>query len=208
MENRFKSHQVLAHRGFWDSDIEENSPEAIYRAADFGFGIETDLRNDASGVWISHDARHLENRTDASFIFDLGVCVALNIKSDGLSHFGLRNLAKIASTGSFFFDGSIPQMLDFRRKGLPHALRLSEYEKTLPWTPNYIWLDSFESDWWLDNQDIFDITPGVGFVIVSSELHGRAPEAMWNYIHRLDVSTRDRVRVCTDKPIEFMQWEI
>ena len=37
--------KILAHRGFWMNESEKNSREAIKRAFDYGFGIETDLRD-------------------------------------------------------------------------------------------------------------------------------------------------------------------
>jgi hypothetical protein len=142
----------------------------------------------------------------ASQTLDFGVPVALNVKSDGLSCFGLDYLPQILATRSFFFDGSIPQMLDFKRKGIPHALRLSEYEVSLPWTPEYVWLDSFESDWWISQLSLFEIYPNPRFVIVSPELHGRNPNSMWDEICQLDSAIADRVIICTDRPADFIQW--
>jgi hypothetical protein len=207
MVQRFRHDQVLAHRGFWYPKLAGNSLEALQKAASFGFGLETDLRNDSHGVWVAHDAINLNEMIQASRTLDFGVPVALNIKSDGLSSFGLDYLPQILSTRSFFFDGSIPQMLDFKRKGIPHALRLSEYEVSLPWTPEFVWLDCFESDWWISDLNIFETFQNPNFVIVSSELHNRNPNFMWDVIYQLDSVIRDRILVCTDRPVDFIQWD-
>jgi hypothetical protein len=207
MKTAFGSNQIFAHRGFWSTGIVANSSEAFLRAAEYGFGIETDLRNDDRGVWVAHDPADLKDRIEASLTLNLGVPVALNIKSDGLGSFGLEHLPKILASGSFFFDGSLPQMLDFRRKNIPHALRISEYEMSLPWTPDYIWLDCFEGDWWISDLNIFEIFPNPNFVVVSSELHNRNPNFMWDAIYQLDAAIRDRIMVCTDRPVDFIQWD-
>ena len=47
--------RILAHRGYWKKPEEKNSKTAFLRALEFGFGIETDLRDSGGQVVVSHD---------------------------------------------------------------------------------------------------------------------------------------------------------
>jgi cell division initiation protein len=110
-------------------------------------------------------------------------------------------------TDSFFFDGSIPQMLMYRNLGLPHALRLSEYEKELPWETNYIWLDAFHSDWWIRDNILEKYrSSGEKIVLVSPEIHGRNPEDAWAKVYEQFFDGNRNVSVCTDRPIDFLNY--
>ncbi len=201
-----RASQIFAHRGFWsDTNLNPNSLSALQRAAEFNFSVETDLRNDAFGTWIAHDPLEISDALDAKLIFEFGNRVAINIKSDGLGVFALENIELIKSTNSFFFDGSLPQMFSMKKMGVPHALRLSEYESELPWPPDGIWLDAFESDWWLA-RDVSEFLLNFETVIVSPELHGRDPRFVWDAIYGLEEEIRARVGLCTDKPLEFLEW--
>lgn len=198
--------QIFAHRGYWkDENLVPNSAQALAHAAYFKFSIETDIRNDSSGDWVAHDACEIATRIPAHSIFDYGTRVAINMKSDGLSSFALGNISHIESSNSFFFDGSLPQMLTLKKLSIPHALRLSEYERDLPWSPPTIWLDAFESDWWLEIE-LESLVSSSEIIIVSPELHGRAPEFVWDAIFDLDVEMRSRISICTDRPLDLLNW--
>ena len=48
--------EIIAHRGLWNSKIQQNSKEAIKNAINDGFSIETDIRDyDGAKIGISHD---------------------------------------------------------------------------------------------------------------------------------------------------------
>lgn len=206
MSHSLKREQIFAHRGFWkDENFLPNSSEALAYAADFNFGIETDIRNDSTGVWIAHDPNEIAIRNPAQSIFDYNTRVAINLKTDGLSSFALENISLVKSTNSFFFDGSIPQMHSFKKLSIPHALRLSEYERSLPWSPTAIWLDAFESDWWFDIE-LESLASSSEIIIVSPELHGRAPEFTWDVIFNLHEDIRSRISICTDRPLDLLNW--
>lgn len=206
MSRGVRREQIFAHRGYWkDQNLVPNSSHALAHAADFSFGIETDIRNDSSGNWVAHDPDQIAMRIPAHSIFDYNTRVAINIKSDGLSSFALENISRVHSTNSFFFDGSIPQMLLLKKLSIPHALRLSEYERDLPWSPNAIWLDAFESDWWLE-MGLESFLASNEIIVVSPELHGRAPEFVWDAIFNLDAEVRSRISICTDRPIDLLNW--
>lgn len=168
------------------------------------FGIETDFRTRNGEIIVSHDPPI----RSADFAFEdvlaLKTSLALNIKEDGLSDEFAKNAERLDSY-SFFFDGSIPEMLKYRNRGLPHALRLSEYEPNLPWKTPYVWLDSFISNWWIGNNQILDLLEsGVKVVVVSPELHGRDYHEAWDEVYRLINLGYSGLGICTDNPMEFV----
>ena len=88
----------IAHRGWWHNPEEKNSELAIRRALDAGYGLETDLRDHAGRIVISHDPPGSQGEPEFDFeqllrlYRELGATgtLALNIKSDGLAE---RNFA-------------------------------------------------------------------------------------------------------------------
>jgi glycerophosphoryl diester phosphodiesterase len=198
---------ILAHRGLWSPSIRQNSIEAISKASGSNFGIETDLRFEEHQIVISHDpvdSREMVPRL--SDVLAYRSTIAFNIKEDGL--WAQESLKEYClSTHSFFFDGSVPEMLKIQHAGYPHALRMSEYETELPWKSEYLWLDSFEHDWWIGKDSIPKILDTEIFVyIVSPELHGREYEPAWNALCSYWAEGRKNVGICTDYPIELVQY--
>ena len=62
---------ILAHRGCWGQSVKRNSFEALKRALEEGFGIETDFRDCNGVIVISHDppeGDEIEVRTFLSFM--------------------------------------------------------------------------------------------------------------------------------------------
>jgi len=182
-----------------------------------GFGIETDLRDAAGEVVISHDPAVQGAPRFISLLetwLNLGVLgkapLALNVKSDGLVP--LLDGAKLALRASahFFFDMSFPQLRTYAQAGHAVALRVSEYEPlprdlalTLKIEPRY-WLDSFESDWWLGSQEIEEACRHAQVVLVSPEIHGRDPEAVWLWF--ADVLEKGyAISICTDRPFDVLE---
>ena len=53
--SKFASGKILAHRGIWSDSKSANHPEALTRALEMGFGIETDLRDRNCELVVSHD---------------------------------------------------------------------------------------------------------------------------------------------------------
>ena len=44
---------------------------------------------------------------------------------------------------------------------------MPEYEKELPWNPDYIWLDAFNDDWWIKDAKIRKLMDQTPTIIVS-----------------------------------------
>jgi glycerophosphoryl diester phosphodiesterase len=139
-----KRSQIFAHRGFWrEGGSSPNSLESLNSAFEEGFAVETDVRDQQREIVISHDP--CGTSTYNSFNWELLALgrIAINIKSDGLVP-GFTDLTDhIRDSQSFVFDCSFPQIMQFRNASIPHALRISEFERELPWKPEYIWLDAF-----------------------------------------------------------------
>ena len=190
---------IFAHRGDWHPDLQPNSLQSLSSAFTNGYAIETDVRDFHGKLVISHDPC-VDSRAQ-SFEELLGEThrMAINIKSDGLSELIARNLDLIATSKSFIFDCSFPELLRYKRLGIPHAMRISEYEKELPWNPDYIWLDAFESDWWLENLAAHELMKKIPTVIVSPELHKRDHHQAWDKVKSLRRSGIE-ISICTDFP--------
>ena len=47
--------RILAHRGYWNENIERNSPKALRMALEMGYGFESDVRDCAERMVISHN---------------------------------------------------------------------------------------------------------------------------------------------------------
>lgn len=209
--------RILAHRGLWREKSDQNSLEAIKRAVHLGFGIETDVRDFSGTLVLSHDiptGGELTFSDFADFIRSHGLPLpfALNVKSDGLAEALsiAMDYEHKAFSNAFYFDMSVPQVLQYRKHGLPIALRNSEYEsvdglaKIFPdQTKKWVWLDSFEGEWWLETSTLGDTR--YAHVVVSPELHGRPHAEAWAAVRAAIRSGLD-VYICTDFPIEFARY--
>jgi hypothetical protein len=197
---------IYCHRGYWNSAISQNSLESFLSAAKFGFSVETDIRYINNSAIISHDLPSDEDFVPLNNLTTIDTSFALNIKEDGLQIFFEEVRSWIESSNSFIFDGSIPEMLRYQKLGLNHALRLSEFEKSIPWQSGYIWLDSFHEDWWMEDKQVFKIFEGAQVVVVSPELHGRDPRFVWDFLSNERARGRFEFSICTDRPLEYLSW--
>lgn len=195
--------RIFCHRGLWEETREQNTPFSFARAIENGFSIETDLHAFEGEVVISHDLPSSKSSLTLGEILTMNCAFALNLKSDGLSDEIKTYSSLLLKKGSFVFDGSIPEMLVYQRKGIPLALRLSEYEREVSWKCDTIWLDGFKSDWWLEHPDFLADMKGKTLVIVSPEIHGRNPTNVWKFLVKHWDSSKVNLAICTDKPNEF-----
>jgi hypothetical protein len=204
MGKRELRRHIYCHRGYWTTSAEQNSLKALSDASANGFGIETDLRDSAGKLVITHDA-FSSSALDPSEINLIDTPIALNIKCDGLLRKGLEEIIRLVQDpGSFVFDGSIPEMLQYKRAGVKHALRLSEYEQELSWQTNHIWLDAFQYDWWLEDNTLQRLSENNFVVVVSPELHSREYLNVWDVVAAEISGCNPNVAICTDKPTEFL----
>lgn len=205
--------RIICHRGYWSPELgitplQKNSWGAFERAIDFGFGIETDLRDYAGSIVISHD---VPTEQDSSSLIDFANflelnfsgTLALNIKSDGLADLLTSFQQKLSSIDHFFFDSSIPELLQYQEYGFNTAVRLSEYESMDLLKAPYVWIDSFgQGHWNRKNISQLLLSTSIQFAFVSPELHGFDPIDAWHEIGSLFLENPNFL-VCTDFPREF-----
>jgi hypothetical protein len=204
---------ILAHRGFFLSESEKNSKEALTRAMSAGFGIETDLRDLNGNLVISHDPP-IGSPPPPSFEWLLKlICsspntgrIALNIKADGLSQLIQSQIEAYAvDVNRFFvFDMSVPDSLSYFKGSVPFYTRMSDYEQepALLDAANGVWVDNFSGSFPQIQRAQFLIELGIKVVVVSPELHRRDPAKLWNEISETEIYHSALFEICTDRPIE------
>ncbi len=197
--------RIFCHRGLWSSTEDQNTRLSFTRAVASGFSVETDLHAFQGRITISHDLPMQGSGLTLGEVLSMDCAFALNLKSDGLSGEIETHLDLLLKNGSFVFDGSIPEMLSYQRKRIPLALRLSEFERNLAWDCDTLWLDGFESDWWLENPQFLLNMRGKTIVVVSPELHGWDPINVWCFLAKNWENEDVKFAICTDKPNEFLE---
>jgi len=187
---------ILAHRANLDGPYSalENSPAAIRRALELGFGVETDLRRDSrKGFYIAHDSQPWTEKNDfmqfaALFRKFPDRTVAMNVKELGYET-DLIALQKSGGLGgkSFYFDFELlepetPGRAQHLIRQLPGgenislAARLSDrsesLEQCLAIPANVVWADEFDSLWLTGGEVEAVHAAGRKFYAISPELHG------------------------------------
>jgi hypothetical protein len=200
------SKRIYAHRGCWSANVLQNSEASFEIARKSGFSVETDVRQLEGRAVISHDPPNSPITLELADLADFATTFAINLKEDGLQRHINDLRTWVVNTDSFVFDGSIPEMYRFRMLGIPHALRLSEFEKELPWKSQAIWLDSFTEDWWISDDSMYHLIEDSKVIVVSPELHGRDPRFVWDYLAKKQSDGNTNFSICTDRPSEFLAW--
>ena len=193
---------ILSHRGFWREPGEKNTLAAFRYSVAQGFGTETDFRDCAGQLVISHDPPTpdaLGAREVAELFAGTSLPLAVNIKADGISEM-IAALFDEFDIPWFAFDMSGPESLRYARAGLPFFTRHSdiEPEPLLYDQAAGVWLDAFEKEWF--DADVIDthLDAGKRVCIVSPDLHGREPGPLWDMLYEL--RGREELMLCTDIP--------
>lgn len=205
--------KIICHRGFWTTQLEQNTIEGFKKAFSLGLGIETDIRDHNGEIVIAHDMPVPEKEylklEDFLKLCPDNLDIALNVKSDSLAD-KIPNTVK--SKKAFFFDMSIPDMFKYLKQNLPVALRISDIEQDKYESINYpkelisaVWLDSFYKLWYTSDciRQITDTFRKI--FIVSEELHGRNPQSQWQMLKETS-NKLDNIYLCTDKPMEALEF--
>lgn len=200
---------VLSHRGYWLTSAEKNIAAAFERSFSQGFGTETDVRDCAGKLVISHDPplggeMPLDDFLSLHARHDPRLPLALNIKADGLQDLFMPIVARHHPADWFVFDMSIPDTRGWLARGAPVFVRQSdiECEPCFYQAAAGIWLDSFAHDWATEKDIAAHLDAGKRVCIVSPELHGRPPEAFWARLAAMPCSTGGNLMLCTDRPVE------
>lgn len=201
---------IVAHRGLFNTKHGAplpNSKEAIRAAFAAGFGVETDVRDFAGHLVISHDPPAAPDYLFDEFLKDWRDAgypeFALNIKSSGLASRLVDALAPVTADTYYAFDLAFPDLLTFTKRGLRTYTRLSDYEGELLLLERCagVWVDGFDRD--LTSPSDLDaltqlVATGKKICLVSPELHGRPHVDAWRAWATL--SELPGVSICTDFP--------
>jgi hypothetical protein len=200
---------IISHRGYWKDDSEKNTETAFERSFSMGFGTETDIRDCAGELVVSHDMPKIGEITFDAFLslykqYQGIMPLALNVKCDGLQANVKAILNKYEISDYFMFDMSVPDMLGYFNLGLNTFVRYSEYEgPSVLWDiADGLWLDGFKS-LSLDVSLIEKfISQDKRVCIVSPELHKRDIDTEWKMIKNLPTHllNSDKLILCTDIP--------
>lgn len=205
--------RILTHRGYWNVEIENNSPCAIRESLERGYGFESDLRDYRGELVISHNIAQDDSQlVDEVFRwmaeFKDQFCFAINIKADGLKEKLKEKLAEYQIENYFTFDMSVPQMIEFSEFGLRFYTRQSEVEPE-PVLYNEaagVWIDGFWGTEWITELLLRKhIENGKEVCIVSPDLHKREHKAFWSRLLKYDLDF-SHVTLCTDYPDEASEF--
>lgn len=219
---------ILAHRANLSGphSVVENSHAACARALAEGFGLETDLRRDASGAfYISHDAAPLSpanalEQFTALFRDHPDACLAINVKELGYEDV-LIELMRSGQLGphAFYFDFELlepqtPGSAQQKIKSLPNgknvrlASRLSDRHEPLAQClaipSEIVWADEFDRLWLTENEAWKIKEAGRLLYVISPELHGfdqAARKRRWDDFKAWGVDG-----ICTDYPLEAREF--
>lgn len=199
---------ILAHRGLWKSPEEKNKMLSLERAFKSGFGIETDLRDYAGNLVISHDLAdggscYAEELFAAYRDYGENSILALNVKADGIQGLLKPLLEKYDIKRYFLFDMSIPELVVNARESLLFYTRHSDIENecVMYEQAKGVWLDSFYDKYWL-TRDIIErhLMNNKAICIVSPELHGYSYEFAWKMLKENGYHKNRLISLCTDMP--------
>jgi hypothetical protein len=204
--------KFLAHRGLWFKKEERNTPAALFRGLDRGYGLETAIRDLNGELVISHDPPDDASSIPLELLLQyykkggFTSTLALNIKSDGLQDKIYRHLDDHRLKNYFVFDMSVPDTLGYLSRNLTTFIRRSdlEYHPELTLRSQGIWLDELLTPWITSESIVQDGTSTNAICIVSAEIHGRGYANQWAQIARAIESgyPSEKLLLCTDFPHE------
>ncbi len=198
--------EIIAHRGFWKDISEKNTMTALKRAADNRIGTETDFRDYMEKLVVSHNVADANSPLAEEFfkLYQRIKCtLALNVKADGIQELLKEVLTKYEIENYFCFDMSIPDTLGYIDEGLKFFVRQSEYEEmnSLYNEADGVWVDGFIDDDWITPELIGEHRDkGKRVCIVSSDLHGRDYQKLWEKLKIKEILDDEDIILCTDYP--------
>lgn len=199
--------EIISHRGYWKDATEKNKLIAFKNSFLIGTGTETDFRDYKGELVISHDIPTSENISVKSFFelyksFNDNVCLAINIKADGLQRDLKKLLSEYNIENYFTFDMSIPDTIGYIKENIKFFSRQSEYEAVPAFYEDAtgIWLDAFISNWYSADLIYNHLNNNKKVAIVSPELHKRSYFTFWEYLKKEKIHKEENVVLCTDYP--------
>lgn len=202
---------ILAHRGAWKQVEDKNSLTAIQKGLEIFNGVEIDVRDFNGQLVVSHDLPSGSSLTFETYLRlneASNKLWAINIKCDGLAEALSLLLKKYNIKRYFCFDMSIPETIRYSTVGLSFFTGVNDYLKPsrLNALGSGIWLDSFDSCWYTEEQLLTLVRTYRNVCIVSEDLHGRSNIAQWKLIKNSELWKSEAVSLCTDCPYEAMSY--
>lgn len=199
---------IISHRGCWKSLAEKNTLTAFNHSISLNLGTETDIRDSLGRLVISHDMPLGNEMLFDDFLKlwpkNEQLPLALNVKADGLALKLKQTLDLHDYHNYFLFDMSIPDMVQCLKQGLKVFARVSELESKPCCYQQVVgvWLDAFYDDWYSPAQISQFLDDNKMVCLVSSELHGRNPDKLWQMLLDSQLNQHPNLMLCTDKPEE------
>lgn len=199
--------KILAHRGTWTRPEEQNTLAALRASVAAGHGIEFDVRDLDGDLVISHDPPRAGAMSFAALLDEIAgmahasqAPLGINIKSDGLAEAVQDLLARYDALNAFVFDMSVPDMRHYLRLGVPVLTRISDVETEAAYfdAAGGVWLDALDSEARLIAQLDALLPTGKAICVVSSELHKRPHQALWDQLK--PHAAHEGLMLCTDFP--------
>ena len=195
--------KILSHRGYWTKPSEKNSIPAFVRSLECGFGLETDVRDCAGTIVVSHDmpmGGEVEFDQFLKLFHNTDRPLALNIKADGLAAHLKNAMSANGIKDWFVFDMSVPDMRTYLNERMPVFARVSEVERDPPWIDEVVgvWFDRFHGGGYDVDRIAEYLRGGRRVCAVSPELHGRPHQDIWRALKSLSDETG--FMICTDYP--------
>lgn len=206
--------KIIAHRGFWNKEEEKNTLYAFEKAFQYGYGVETDLRDYREKLVISHNIAK-EDCVDVETFFRLyhkynsKAVLALNVKADGIQFLLEPLLKKYDIVNYFLFDMSIPESVVYADRKLCFYTRHSDIEGecVLYDKAAGVWLDTFYDENWLTEKIVMQhLLQNTKVCIVSPELHGYDYMKVWKMMRETGLYKNELVALCTDVPDKAQEY--
>lgn len=197
--------KIIAHRGFWKKADEMNSLAAFERALLNGYGVETDIRDYAGKLVISHNIASVNSIEFKRFIelysqMESDEPLAINIKADGIQELLYEILKENKIENYFVFDMSVPEQIIYLKRGFKTFTRMSDFEPcpVLEEQSLGVWMDEWEQAW-INLSAIKKYRQKKKLVsIISSEIHDRNNQKLWRQLK--EVKYDEGIMLCTDIP--------
>lgn len=178
--------EVLKHRA---NDIDFTKQD---------FGLEIDVRDFNDNLVISHDHPTEKSILLSDYLTNVkeDTLLAINVKSTEIEK-ELKNILNEFNIERYFtFDWPIPALIKAQNNDLTCAFRLSEFEKDIFSSCEWVWIDCFNSIWY-DEKVLFSLKEKFKIAIVSPELHNRKSEMekVKEILSKVEVNA-----ICTDEP--------
>lgn len=195
--------EIISHRGYWLEPHERNQPVAFRRSFDLGYGTETDVRDCAGRLLISHDMPAGNEMTLDDLLDIMGsrnLPLAINIKADGLAKAITAKFSERGHTNWFVFDMAVPDMRSYLTERVTTYTRHSDVEPSPVLLEQCagVWLDHFAAGYHPNREIVKHLNHGKKVCVVSPELHGRDVTKAWDSLHLLN--DLPGLMLCTDMP--------